>query len=92
MTDIIGRYIDAFFPDVAEDLRTSFERGSWVAGVLPPEAERLRGFDRFLGRVTLYQLQTSLHRDRGDKICATTCAGRFRGGEGIFPDLNVKLA
>ena len=44
-----------------------------------------------LARITLYELQTALHRDRGDKLCATFCAGRFEGGEGLLPDLNAKV-
>ena len=89
ITDLNGRYTDYFFPDVAEELKVAYDRGHWVSELM--EEERLEGYDRALARVTLYQLQTALHRDRGDKLCTTTCVGRFKGGEGIFPDLKVKL-
>ncbi|TCD65769.1 hypothetical protein EIP91_002208 [Steccherinum ochraceum] len=45
----------------------------------------------FMNRVTLYKLQTSLHRDKKDYLCVIFCAGEFIGGEGLFPDLGVKL-
>ena len=90
ITDLNGRHIDHFFPDVAGEMKIGYDRGHWVSEHLPEE--RLEENERTLARVTLYQLQTALHRDRGDKLCATTCVGRFKGGEGIFPDLKAKLA
>ena len=93
ITDIIDRYIEIFFSDVAQDLRKSFMRGQWVSKFLAKrmgERSTLRR-GRLLGKVTLYELQTALHWDRADVLCAIFCAGRFEGGEGIFPDLNAKL-
>lgn len=44
-----------------------------------------------LNKVTLYKLHTGLHRDVHDSWCCALSSGRFTGGEGLFPDLGLKL-
>ncbi|KAH8078732.1 hypothetical protein BXZ70DRAFT_911155 [Cristinia sonorae] len=87
ITDLIECYVMLGFPKLYPKLKVSFERGHWVEEELGHTAAG----GVFLGRVTLYKLQTQLHRDVGDVLCAIFCAGAFEGGEAIFPDLNLKL-
>lgn len=44
-----------------------------------------------LGRVTLYKLHSAIHRDTRDSWCCIMSSGKFDGGEGLFPDLGLKL-
>ncbi|TCD66602.1 hypothetical protein EIP91_001159 [Steccherinum ochraceum] len=87
--DLITRYVKALYPEHFEDLEESADRGQWVKSHLPAGARMKSGV--FLGKVTLYKLQTVLHKDNLDLLCVATCAGRFVGGEGIFADLGLKI-
>ena len=87
---LIECYIFLFFPELYVPLKRAYNRGAaWVKSKLPPGSRVADGV--FLGRVTLYKLQTQMHRDELDLLCAIFCAGEFDGGEAIFPDLNAKL-
>ena len=88
IVDLIEHYLQMFCPDVYARLKLGFHRGHWVAAELPL-LDIAEG--TFLGRVTLYKLQTSMHRDIKDAICVIFCSGSFEGGEAIFPDLNIKF-
>ena len=89
ITDLAEQYVKILFPEEYVTLKESYERGHWVKEHLPAGTRLSGGI--FLGRVTLYRLQTAIHRDRLDTICVAICAGRFEGGEGIFPDLWLKF-
>ncbi|TCD65943.1 hypothetical protein EIP91_001973 [Steccherinum ochraceum] len=92
--DLIDHYVRLFAPQWHKRLKLSYQRGAhWVKDVLP-EGARLGG-RCFLGRFIIWKLQTQMHRDVGEAICAMICAmicaGRFEGGEALFPDLDTKF-
>ena len=89
IVDLIEHYIKLFLPGLYKKLKKAFERGHWVKSELPPGTRVAGGC--LLGRVTLYKLQTAMHRDIQDAICAIFCTGEFEGGEAIFPDLQMKF-
>lgn len=44
-----------------------------------------------LGKITLWKLQTGLHRDCKDYLCVLYCSGDFEGGELLIPDLKLRF-
>lgn len=89
ITDLLDKYMEQVFPKEYAELKVSSERGKWVKEYLPAGTKLNGGV--FLGRVTLYKLQTALHMDGGDYLCVSFCGGDFEGGEGLFPDLKMKF-
>ena len=78
-----------FAPSVYAKLKLGHDRGEWISkelDIVDPKTGCLNG------RVTTWQLQTLMHRDRKDVLCAIFCSGHFEGGEAIFPDLGMKFA
>lgn len=76
------------------------QKTSWVeeevdaktaAAMLEEHAGHKVEVNLFEGRVTLWKLQTGIHLDDLDFLCAIYCAGQFVDGEGIFTDLKLKL-
>ncbi|THH26863.1 hypothetical protein EUX98_g7328 [Antrodiella citrinella] len=90
IANYISQLVALWMPKDFKRLKKAFDRANWIQDILE-EGENVGG-GIFVGRVTLYKLQTHLHRDLGDTICAITCVGQFKGGEAIFPDLDLKLA
>ena len=92
IAELIEHYVKMFFPKLYPRLKAAFRRGNWVPQILKryvPSDNIADGV--FLVRVTLFKLQTALHRDINDTICAIFCSGDFEGGAALFPDLNLKL-
>ncbi|THH20618.1 hypothetical protein EUX98_g8549 [Antrodiella citrinella] len=89
ITSLLNEYVKLLFPDVYDDLAKSAARGRWVEKTFAAGTRMFGGV--FLGRVTLYNLQTAIHMDKMDAICVCFCGGQFVGGEAIFPDLHVKF-
>lgn len=77
-----------------QHLEASFKAGAWIGTPLPNGPSNfvfpLPG-GVFLGRATLWKLQTGLHIDKDDYLCAITCSGSYDGGNAIFPDITTKL-
>ncbi|TCD60051.1 hypothetical protein EIP91_010838 [Steccherinum ochraceum] len=88
ITSLIEAWVLRWFPDEHKKLKESFENGHWVSTEYPAYAKK-SGI--FLGRVTLWKLQTSLHRDAKDVLCVIFCCGKFQGGELILPDIGLKF-
>lgn len=90
IADYLNCLVRLLYPHVYNELELAADRCTqWLKGSLPPGTRIANGV--LMGRVTIYKLQTAMHRDIRDCICAIICTGRFEGGEGIFPDLNLKL-
>lgn len=89
----IGTHVEELtkrlWPEKYKVLKETFNKGNWVPEELPAGSRIAGGC--FLGRVTLWKLQTALHRDCGDPLCVIFCAGDFVGGPAILPDLSLKL-
>ena len=80
ITELIRRYVKKFFPEMYEILRPTFKRGNWVGKEV--DGESIGDGGLFLGRVTLWKLQTGLHLDVSDSFCVMFCQGDFHGGWG----------
>ncbi|THH33078.1 hypothetical protein EUX98_g1091 [Antrodiella citrinella] len=89
IANYVEEQVKLFWPELYKDLKKAFDRGNWVPELLPYGSRIAQGC--FLGRVTLWKLETALHRDVGDTICVIFCSGDFEGGAAILPDLGLKL-
>lgn len=86
---LLEKMVQAHSPKIYRRMRAAYCKFNWVREEVPIYLYRANGL--FLLRVTLYKLQTSLHRDPKDLICVLFCGGEFEGGKALFPDLNVKF-
>ncbi|TCD65480.1 hypothetical protein EIP91_002564 [Steccherinum ochraceum] len=77
-----------FFPEDHDKLERVYKEGSWVPQEFPAFAPAT---GLFLGRIILWKLQTSVHLDDNDVLCAIWCCGQFTGGHAYIPDLKLKL-
>lgn len=82
------------FPREFEALEASFAAGTWIGTPLPDGPGGVKHplpGGVFLGRATLWKLQTGLHLDKKDFLCAITNSGSFTGGEALIPDFFRKF-
>ena len=73
---------EAAFPQFHKDYAKAFEAGVWCT----------KDKDPWIGRVIVWKLPVSLHRDgldEGPAVCFP--CGRYKGGELCLPDLEAKL-
>ena len=83
----IKMVVKHFFPDEYPILDDVYNKVNWVSEELPMYTKD----GIFVGQILLWKLQTALHRDPRDFICAIFCAGDFKGGELLILDLMLKL-
>lgn len=97
----LSELAEGLFPEEFARMVAAREKTSWVANeingqtaaaILEQQTGKKIPANLFEGRVTLWKLQTGIHVDALDYLCAIYCSGQFVGGEGIFTDLNLKLA
>lgn len=94
LTGLLREMTRVAFPKEFKALESSFAAGSWIGTPLPNGP---KGFKFplpggvFLGRATLWKLQTGLHLDKKDYLCAITNSGSFEGAEALLPDFVTKL-
>lgn len=86
-TKLLAQRLSAIFevlmPECFRTYKTAFEAGEWLVEDPGP----------FIGRVIVYKLQVSLHKDKNDGGPAISFPiGFFKGGEMLIPQLNAKLA
>lgn len=90
LTLLLGEMTRKAFPLLYEKLEHAFCAGRWIGTPILNEGMPLPG-GVYLGRATLWKLQTTIHIDINDTLCAITNSGAYTGGEAIFPDLRAKL-
>lgn len=82
---------EAYFPEEAKRMKEAYNKGgSWIRDKVK-HMHHFRSNGMWMLRVTLWKLQTAVHRDINDELCLLFCVGEFEGGEGIFPDLKLKV-
>lgn len=85
---IAAVFLEHFVPHKFPELQLSSERAAWIAQDFKVVCKK-KGV--MVGKITLWKLQTSLHRDRKDHICVLYCSGDFEGGELLIPDLKKRF-
>ncbi len=88
MQDLISRMVQATFPDKFGDLKLSADRARWTSKNFT--ANSFEG-GVFMNRVTLWKLNSRLHRDLKDLLCVIACGGNFTGSELLVLDLRMKF-
>lgn len=94
LTGLLGELTRVAFPKEFEVLEASFAAGSWIGTPLSDGPGKFKfplPGGVFLGRATLWKLQTGLHLDKKDYLCAITNSGSFEGARALFPDFSTKF-
>jgi hypothetical protein len=79
--EITGIMTKTAFPQHYEVLRQSFAAANIGSQYKGP----------YLGRATLWKLQTDFHRDENDYLSCMTNSGNFWGGRAVIPQLGLAL-
>jgi len=78
----LSQIFETLMPDCYQRYKTAFDAGKWVVDDPGP----------WIGRVIVYKLQVSLHKDKNDGgPVASFPVGFFSGGEMLIPQLKAKL-
>lgn len=94
MANHIGHLTRLSCPKQYERMKNATTRADWIQALKELEMDKdtkIANDEGFILRVTLYKVQTGLHRDIQDFLCAITCAGEYEEGYAIFPDLGIRL-
>lgn len=84
----VAEIVEHLLPDQSEILKETSERAAGVYEDVEIYCPK-RGV--LLGKITLWKLQTGLHRDTKDYLCVLYCSGDFEGGELLIPDLKLRF-
>lgn len=79
----LGVIFEVLMPECYKKYRSAFDAGVWTRADPGP----------WLGRVIIYKLQVSLHKDKDDGgPTASFPVGYFSGGAMLIPQLKAKLS